>query len=230
MEQVYLGKKIAELRKSKEMTQEALAKLLGVTNQAVSKWESDSCYPDITLLPELAKVLGTSLDGLFGLKTERDPAPHRTEYSYNGLPWPDDDNLRAECFIGHRLEDYADMRKKNQSLGSLFTSKASVADRASVQLSFSGSVGNISSEFAVNCTDCVISGNVTAGDSVQCGDVGGSIGAGDGVKCGSVGGNVKAGDFVRCGDVSGSVTAGDYVQCGSIGGSVISSDGVRIKA
>ena len=39
MEQVYLGKKIAELRKSKEMTQEALAKLLGVTNQAVSKWE-----------------------------------------------------------------------------------------------------------------------------------------------------------------------------------------------
>lgn len=98
------------------------------------------------------------------------------------------------------------------------------------QLSFSGSVGNISSEFAVNCTDCVISGNVTAGDSVQCGDVGGSIGAGDGVKCGSVGGNVKAGDFVRCGDVSGSVTAGDYVQCGSIGGSVISSDGVRIKA
>ena len=52
MQQIYFGARIASYRKEKELTQEALAQRLGVTNQAVSKWESDQCCPDIMLLPE----------------------------------------------------------------------------------------------------------------------------------------------------------------------------------
>ena len=46
MEQIYFGQRIAALRKQAGMTQEALAQRLGITNQAVSKWESDQCCPD----------------------------------------------------------------------------------------------------------------------------------------------------------------------------------------
>lgn len=56
MEQIYFGQRIAALRKSKGMTQEALAQRLGITNQAVSKWESDQCCPDIMQLPALADI------------------------------------------------------------------------------------------------------------------------------------------------------------------------------
>ena len=48
-----LGSRIAELRRKKNMTQEELAAELGVTPQAVSKWENDLSCPDITLLPPM---------------------------------------------------------------------------------------------------------------------------------------------------------------------------------
>ncbi len=60
-----LGKKIFELRKEKGMTQEELSQKLGVSPQAVSKWENDLSYPDIMLLPEIAKLFGVTVDELF---------------------------------------------------------------------------------------------------------------------------------------------------------------------
>lgn len=59
-----LGRKIAQLRKEKGMTQLELAGLMGVTDKAVSKWERDLSCPDITTLPRLAEVLGVSVDEL----------------------------------------------------------------------------------------------------------------------------------------------------------------------
>lgn len=59
-----IGEKIIELRKAKKMTQEQLADLLGVSAPAVSKWETNSSYPDITLLCPLARALGTDVDTL----------------------------------------------------------------------------------------------------------------------------------------------------------------------
>jgi len=60
------GKRIETLRKNKGLTQEELATRLGITSQAVSKWENDASYPDITLLPSICTILGTTLDDLFG--------------------------------------------------------------------------------------------------------------------------------------------------------------------
>lgn len=59
-----LGRRIARLRLGRTATQERLAKELNVSPQAVSKWENDINYPDISLLPDLARFLGVSVDEL----------------------------------------------------------------------------------------------------------------------------------------------------------------------
>lgn len=66
MTTIKINEQIAFLRKQKGLTQEELASSLGVTNQAVSKWESAQCCPDIQLLPDLAKLFDVSVDGLLG--------------------------------------------------------------------------------------------------------------------------------------------------------------------
>lgn len=59
-----IAEQIALLRKSKRLTQNELGERVGVTFQAVSKWERGETLPDITLLPDLAKVLETSIDNI----------------------------------------------------------------------------------------------------------------------------------------------------------------------
>ncbi len=59
-----LGKRIARLRKDKDLRQNDLAQLLGVSPQAVSKWETDLTCPDISLLPKLGALLGVTTDEL----------------------------------------------------------------------------------------------------------------------------------------------------------------------
>ena len=49
-----MGNTIKKLRKEREITQEELAELLGVSCQSVSRWENNSCYPDIELIPTIA--------------------------------------------------------------------------------------------------------------------------------------------------------------------------------
>lgn len=70
-----LGKNISERRKSMGMTQEELADKLGVSPQAVSKWENNLSCPDIALLPEISKLFGVSVDELLGVM----PASSKTE-------------------------------------------------------------------------------------------------------------------------------------------------------
>lgn len=69
MEQT-LGQRIAEARKARGLTQEALATELSVSPQAVSKWENDLTCPDISLLPKLAELLGLSVDELLSGKSK----------------------------------------------------------------------------------------------------------------------------------------------------------------
>ena len=64
----YTGKKIAELRKEKELTQKELAKKLHVTDKAVSKWERGVNFPDLGLIEKLADVLDSTPSILLGLE------------------------------------------------------------------------------------------------------------------------------------------------------------------
>ena len=63
-----IGRNIAELRREKGLTQQALGEKLGVSVQAVSKWENDVCAPDVSLFPGLAELFGVSIDRIFGFR------------------------------------------------------------------------------------------------------------------------------------------------------------------
>ena len=63
-----IGTNIKRLRMNKQVTQEQLGEVLGVSGQAVSKWENESALPDITFLPRLAEYFGISIDELMGYK------------------------------------------------------------------------------------------------------------------------------------------------------------------
>ena len=69
--QLELGNNIRQLRRRDKKTQEALAEALGVTAQAVSRWESGGSYPDMNLIPSIANFFGVSIDELFGYEGER---------------------------------------------------------------------------------------------------------------------------------------------------------------
>lgn len=59
-----LGEKLSKLRKENHYTQEQLAEILGVSRQAVSKWESDTAYPETEKLCKLGELYGCSMDYL----------------------------------------------------------------------------------------------------------------------------------------------------------------------
>jgi transcriptional regulator with XRE-family HTH domain len=65
-----LGERISEKRKSKGLKQEELAEMLGLSAQAVSKWENDVSCPDIMMLPKLSEILGCTVDELLTGKGE----------------------------------------------------------------------------------------------------------------------------------------------------------------
>ena len=65
-----IGNRIGRLRRQANMTQEVLAEKLGISSQAISKWENDLSCPDISLLAELARILG----GIHGTESQRDAA------------------------------------------------------------------------------------------------------------------------------------------------------------
>lgn len=74
-----LGDRIVAHRKELELTQDKLAELLGVTAQAVSKWENDQSCPDITTLPKLAEIFHTTTDELLGVSTKAETSAAESE-------------------------------------------------------------------------------------------------------------------------------------------------------
>jgi len=65
---MFIARNLRQLRMDKGLTQEELATRVGVTGQAVGKWERDESYPDITLLPGLANLFGVTVDQLIGME------------------------------------------------------------------------------------------------------------------------------------------------------------------
>lgn len=104
-----LGIRIAHLRKEKNLTQEAFARNLGVSPQAVSKWETGIGYPDITLLPQIAKELDVSIDQLFGHSIESH------ESTAKPFPFPESrGSLKLAGSLGN-IACYADVSGKQKN-------------------------------------------------------------------------------------------------------------------
>ncbi len=70
-----IGNRITSLRKAQQLSQEEMAEKIGVSRQAVSKWETDACAPDAYNLIALAKALNTSVEYIVTGKTSEEPKP-----------------------------------------------------------------------------------------------------------------------------------------------------------
>ncbi len=210
------AQRIITLRKELSMTQEQLAQELGITAQAVSKWETGQSYPDITLLPKLAEVFHVRVDELLGVAPQQDEEAEEdaSEDSASApldLPWDDDPHtLHAVLFAGHTL------------IGAQGVTDCPEASR--ITFEYEGPALNIDSVFSVSCGD--ITGNVQAGGSVNCDSVGGSVTAGGSVNCDDVSGDIKTSGSVTCDAVEGNVASGGSVNCDNVTGSVTATGSV----
>ena len=90
MNEIGIGARIARLRREKGITQEELARQMGVSNQSVSKWENGQSCPDIGLLPALAGYFHVTTDALLGHVGNRpDDLPQTVHSVLSALPWED---------------------------------------------------------------------------------------------------------------------------------------------
>ena len=95
-----IGKNIAKFRKQLNLTQEELGEKLGVTNQAVSKWESAVSMPDVMLLPKIAEALNITLEELYGIAKEGKKAL----VGADGFPTYCHEKLHELFFVNARMK------------------------------------------------------------------------------------------------------------------------------
>ena len=96
---IVLAANILKYRKKSGLSQEELANKLGVTFQAVSKWENAKAAPDITFLPIMADIFGCYIDELFSREI-------KTEIHYDHcaeFPWADDNTIRIFQTVGKKI-------------------------------------------------------------------------------------------------------------------------------
>ena len=96
---IVLAANILKYRKKSGLSQEELANKLGVTFQAVSKWENAKAAPDITFLPIMADIFDCYIDELFSREI-------KTEIHYDHcaeFPWPDDNTVRIFQTVGKKI-------------------------------------------------------------------------------------------------------------------------------
>ena len=120
---IEMGAKIRQLRLSRGMTQEELGNELGVSPQAVSKWEGGLTLPDIQLLPELAVLFGVSIDELFSITDES-----RMDRIENMICYvrflPENDFADAERFLKAKRAEERHKARATLRLASLYVKKA----------------------------------------------------------------------------------------------------------
>lgn len=106
---IRLSENIAALRKARQLTQEQFAEVLKVSNQAVSKWESGKCYPDIELLPIIADFFKVSIDDLL----RKDPDALQSMRAK-----PEDSLMEAAIKLGEeRSELYTALLQRELGIG-----------------------------------------------------------------------------------------------------------------
>ena len=211
-----LSRRILTLRKEKGLTQEALAGQLGVSYQAVSKWENAQSCPDIALLPVLADIYAVSIDSLFGREVKEEP-PATEEPVINpvfshcdALPWPDDETVRGVVAWGHKILGHGCMRMPE---------KRFVLDVSRAEYTWLLRYGplNVHAE-CVLVVEGDIKGSATVGSHMRCNDIAGDVTVGSHMSCGDIGGDVTAGSHIKCVSIQNDAMAGNFINCRSIGG------------
>ena len=102
-----IGQNIKRLRKNVDMTQEELAELLSISSQAVSRWETGSALPDISLIPAIVNLFGVTSDELLGIDVSQ-LQNQVAEYKQKMLPI----DMNTPCFHCHLASFTSQLTKK----------------------------------------------------------------------------------------------------------------------
>lgn len=206
---IVLAANIQKYRKRNGLTQEELAKELGVTFQAVSKWENAKAAPDISFLPTMADLFGCYIDELFSREI-------KTEVHYDHcpeFPWHDDTVIRGVVCEGRKILKITD------NLTQSFT------------FELIGDAKNVQSECNITVNGSVL-GECAAGNNIMVeGGVSGGCNAGNNVNIekGLSGGCNAGNNIMVCGNLSGGCNAGYQIYCeGDITGDVSSADNIKV--
>lgn len=202
-----IGANIKQLRQQKNMTQEQVANELGVSYQAVSKWEVGANTPDISLLPDIASLFGVTIDSLF-----RDDMAEFSE----ALSYAKDDGvirivqMRGKCVIGSAV------------------SSASSQDAPPIEIAFPRNCNDRTQYFKVEVYGNVISdgsvnGDVVCHGNIDCSQINGDIRADGDISASTVNsGKITCNAVFDCYkleaksiDCSGSVNSAN-LTCGQI--------------
>lgn len=215
MTKITINEQIAFLRKQKGLTQEELAKALGVTNQAISKWESAQCCPDIQLLPDIAKLFDVSVDELLGLISNSKTQSCCTN---NELPWEDDGVLRIVVFKGNKI------LSESENIDNLvFRIDGEILNVVSYCNLECGNIQNGAQAYGnLNCKGS-ISGGASCKNNLACDhSISGGVSCGNNLACGhSISGGVNCGNNLSVGsNIDGDVQCTGEIHCHSIKGNV----------
>lgn len=207
MENLKLNDTISFYRKKQNLTQEALAQKLGVTNQSVSKWESAQCYPDISLIPQLAEIFEISIDELFGKE------PHST--GLNDVFSLRDDVFRVVVVRGRKI---VDMKELNETIR-IEIPKHNDENRQRYKIEIFGNI---------LCNDSIF-GDLECQGAIQCKDIFGNASSSSNVECHQIYGDVSNfyGTLSCTGDIHGDAHTfqGGNISCGNISGNVVDCQG-----
>ena len=199
-----LADNITFYRKKKGLTQEALANKLGISFQAVSKWENEQSCPDILMLPLLAEIFEIPIGAFFSSGIYEN-----SDYNESNLPWPDDETLRAVIFKGHKL-----LESNEEIYNFTFTLK--------------GEPLNVISYCNIICEN--IKESATADNDIKCeGDIEGNATAGNNINCTKgINGATSAGNNIECaGNINGGANAGNNISCENINGAAMTGNGIN---
>ena len=194
------GSEFKKYRKKMGLSQEEISEKLGVTSQAISKWECNRSYPDLDMLINIASIFDISLDMLL-LGKERSTYIDEDAPRVFGLP--DDDTLRIVLCSGNRLLKFEEG-----------------CNGVKIPLQINSRVGLLEVRGSADISGDVY-GNISAGASVCCDNVDGNVSSGMSISCDNVTGNVSCGGSISCDDIHGDIKhCGGDICCEKISGSI----------
>lgn len=126
-----IGKKIRQLRRDLGMSQQTLSDKLGVTAQAVSKWENETSYPDISILPSMASIFGVQIDDLFEYSKDKEyeKISNMIERKRNIT---NQEFANAESFLLREIERNPEDHEANSTLADLYCTQAMMLNHKAV--------------------------------------------------------------------------------------------------
>ena len=185
-----IGENIARFRKLKGWTQAELGEKLGVSNQAVSKWESGMTSPDVMLLPALADVFGCYIDELFSREI-------KTEIHYDHcaeFPWADDNTIRIFQTEGKKIMKSQEV---NTCMEVTFPRNCNETTRQYFKVEV---LGNLMSDSSIN-------GDVVCHGYIDCHEINGDVSAQGSITAYEINSHGKVVcNSLKCDKIEGNVT------------------------